>query len=178
MLIALKWSSKCAKSSFRVCVLTYTDTSLILWTVSLKVPVPNCLENEFSLNWQIWSLFLPKQCLCYLLFYKWWKPRFLISKRVFRWFLLNYIDFVHKISHIKPSKYDSSFFTKISISLKKVWGWGCGSEQALKSSYKCCYPWVATQVLCCEWLHSYSGAIIALQQMSLQRCNQIQYFWL
>ncbi len=32
---------------------------------------------------------LRKRCLCYLLFYKWWKPRFLISKRVFRWFLLN-----------------------------------------------------------------------------------------
>ena len=26
---------------------------------------------------------LRKQCLCYLLFYKWWKPRLLISKQVF-----------------------------------------------------------------------------------------------
>ncbi len=65
-----------------------------------------------------------------ILFYKWWKPRFVISKRVFRWFLLNYTDFAHKISHIKPSKYDSTFGTKISICLKKMGGWGCGSEQA------------------------------------------------
>ncbi len=28
--------------------------------LALKVPVPISLENEFSLNWQIWSLFLPK----------------------------------------------------------------------------------------------------------------------
>ncbi len=27
---------------------------------SLEVPVPMSLENEFSLKWQIWSLFLPK----------------------------------------------------------------------------------------------------------------------
>ncbi len=26
----------------------------------LKVLDPKSLENEFSLNWQIWSLFLPK----------------------------------------------------------------------------------------------------------------------
>ena len=44
-----------------------------------------------------------KQCECYLLFYKWWKPYFLISKRAFPWFLLNYTDFAHEISHIKPS---------------------------------------------------------------------------
>ncbi len=62
------------------------------------------------------------QCLCYLLFYKWWKPHFLISKRIFCWFLLNYTDFAHKIWHIKPSKYDSTFGTKISICLKKVRG--------------------------------------------------------
>ncbi len=65
---------------------------------------------------------LRKQYLCYLLFYKWWKPRFLISKRVFRWFLPNYTDFAHTISHMKPSKYDSTFGTKISICLKKVVG--------------------------------------------------------
>ena len=62
---------------------------------------------------------LRKQCLCYLLFYKWWKPRLLISKPVFRWFLLNYTDFAHKISHTKPSKYDSTSGTKIPKCLKK-----------------------------------------------------------
>ncbi len=35
-------------------------------------------------------------------------------------FLLNYTDFVHKISHIKPSKYDSTFDTKISIMFEKM----------------------------------------------------------
>ncbi len=65
---------------------------------------------------------LRKECLCYLLFYKWWKPRFLISKRVFRWFLLNYFEFAHQISHTRPSKYDSTFGTNISICLKKVGG--------------------------------------------------------
>ena len=79
---------------------------IFLFDYLLKVPVPKSLETEFSLNWQIWLLFLPihhpwwknanlyltckqlkkKQCLCYLLFYKWWKLRFIISKRVFRWF--------------------------------------------------------------------------------------------
>ena len=58
----------------------------------------------------------------------------LISKPVFRWFLLNYTDFVHKISHTKPSKYDSTSGTKISIIMfEKNWGgggWGYGSEQA------------------------------------------------
>ena len=73
---------------------------------------------------------LRKHCLCYLLFYNWWKPCLLFSKRVFRCFLLNYTDFAHEISHTKPSKYDSTFGTKISICLKKVGGWGCGSEQA------------------------------------------------
>ncbi len=56
------------------------------------------------------------------MFYKWWKPRFLISKKVFGWFLLNYTDFAHKILHIKPSKYDSTFGNKISKCLKKSWG--------------------------------------------------------
>ncbi len=54
----------------------------------------------------------------------------LISKRVFRCFLLNYTDFAHEISHIKPSKYNSTFGIKISICLKKAGGWGYGSEQA------------------------------------------------
>ena len=39
--------------------------------------------------------FLRKQCKCYLFFYKWWKPCFLISKRAFWWFLRNYTDFAH-----------------------------------------------------------------------------------
>ncbi len=43
-------------------------------------------------------------------------------QEVFRWFLQNYTDFGHKISHIKPSKYDSTFGIKISIYLKKVRG--------------------------------------------------------
>ncbi len=46
---------------------------------------------------------LRKQCLCYLLFYKLWKPCLLISKQVFRRFFLNYTDFANKIS-----KYDST----------------------------------------------------------------------
>ncbi len=71
-----------------------------------------------------------KQCLCYLLFLKWWKPRFLISERVFHRFLPNYKEFAHETSHTQPSKYDSTFGTKISICLKKSGGWGCGSEQA------------------------------------------------
>ncbi len=32
--------------------------------------------------------------------------------------------------HMKPSKYDSTFGTEMSICLKKVGGWGCGSEEA------------------------------------------------
>ncbi len=43
-------------------------------------------------------------------------------QEVFRWFFLIYTDFAHKISHIKPSKYDSTFGTKIAICLKKVGG--------------------------------------------------------
>ncbi len=86
-------------------------------------------------KWQICISFasnnyLRKQCLCYLLCYKWWKPCLLISKPVFRWFLLNYTDFANKISYTNPSKYDSTSGTKISICLNKVGGWGCGSEQA------------------------------------------------
>ncbi len=38
----------------------------------------------------------------------------------FFWFLLNYTDFVLKISHTKPSKYDSTFGTKISICLLRL----------------------------------------------------------
>ncbi len=99
-------------------------------------------ENEFSLNLQIWSHFKTntsstvkklqisisfesyyrKLCLCYLLFLKWWKPRFLISKTVFHWFLPNYKEFVHETSHIESSKYDSTSGTKIFICLKKFWG--------------------------------------------------------
>ncbi len=56
-----------------------------------------------------------KQCWCYLLFLKWWKPRFLISERSFHWFLPNCKQFVHETSHIQPSKYDSTHGTKISI---------------------------------------------------------------
>ena len=40
----------------------------------------------------------------------------------FSWFLLSYTDFAHKISHKKPSKYDSTFGTKISIMFEKSWG--------------------------------------------------------
>ncbi len=37
--------------------------------------------------------------------------------------VLNYTDFAHKISHTKPSKYDSTSGNKISICLKKkIWG--------------------------------------------------------
>ncbi len=98
-------------------------------TSSMVKKLQQCIS--FVSNWR-------KQCLCYLLFYKWWKPRFLNSKRVFRWFLLNYIKFARQISLIRPSKYDSTFGTKISICLKKVGGWGCGSEQAplILSQYK------------------------------------------
>ncbi len=64
---------------------------------------------------------LRKQCLCYLLFYKWWKPRLLITEQVFRRFLLNYADLAYNISHTKPSKYDSTSGTKLRI-LKKVGG--------------------------------------------------------
>ncbi len=63
-----------------------------------------------------------KQCLpvCYLLFY--------MVETTFS-NLLNYTDFVHKISHIKPSKYDSTFGTQISICLKKSLGMrGRGDE--------------------------------------------------
>ena len=84
-----------------------TNTSSMLKKLQLCI--------SFVSNWR-------KQRLCYLLFYKWWKPRLLISKKVFRWFLLNYTDFAHKITHVKPSKYDSTFGTKIAICLKKVGG--------------------------------------------------------
>ncbi len=38
------------------------------------------------------------------------------------WFLPNYKEFAHETSHIQPSKYDSTFGTKISICLKKIGG--------------------------------------------------------
>ncbi len=63
-----------------------------------------------------------KQCLCYFLFLKWWKPRFLISERVFHWFLPDYKEFAHETSHTQPSKYDSNSGTKISMCLKKIGG--------------------------------------------------------
>ena len=44
---------------------------------------------------------LTKQCLCYILFYKWWKPHLVISKQIFCWFLLSNTDFVNKITHTK-----------------------------------------------------------------------------
>ena len=31
----------------------------LIWVLVIKVPVPKFLENEFSLSWQILSLFLP-----------------------------------------------------------------------------------------------------------------------
>ena len=37
-------------------------------------------------------------------------------------FLLNYTDFAKKKSQIKPSTYDSTFDTKVSVCLKKRWG--------------------------------------------------------
>ena len=42
-------------------------------------------------------------------------------QEVFHWFLQNYTNFAHEISHIKPSKYDSTFGTKISM-FEKSWG--------------------------------------------------------
>ncbi len=120
---------------------TFCNTDAVEYGQSLKVPVMKSFENEISLNWQMVTFptitssmveklqicisflsNLRKQCLCYLLFHKWWKTRFLISKRVFRWFLCNYTDFARKISHMKPSKYDSTSGTKIFIPLKKGWG--------------------------------------------------------
>ena len=120
---------------------------------------------------------LRKQCLCYLLFYKWWKPRFLISKRVFRWFLLNYTDLAHKISHIKPSKYDTTFGTKISICLKKVWGirmW-IGT-----SSFNWPYPhWFLTHlVFLSSFLSSWSGSITSTQLWESQLSINKTYVFL
>ena len=50
----------------------------------------------------------------------------------FCWFLLNYTDFAHATSEIKPSKYDVTSGSKIYLRLKKkkLCGWGCGLEQA------------------------------------------------
>ncbi len=45
------------------------------------------------------------------------------------WFLLNYTEFVHETSHIKP--YDSSYaYGGSNYVWKNGGGWGCGSEQA------------------------------------------------
>ena len=44
-----------------------------------------------------------KLCLCHLLFYLLWWPRFLISKQHFRWFLLKNWN-IHSIFHHKSQK--------------------------------------------------------------------------
>ena len=74
-------------------------------------------KNEFFFSFESNNR---KQCLCYLLYYKMVETRFLISKKVFHWFLSNYTEFVHE-TFIQPSKYDSTSGPKISICLKK-WG--------------------------------------------------------
>ncbi len=72
-----------------------------------------------------------KQCLCDLLFLKWWKPRFLISERVFHWFLPNYRELAHETSHTEPYYDSTSVMVQKSPHVwKKLGGWGCGSEQA------------------------------------------------
>ncbi len=90
-----------------------------------------------------------KQCLCYLLFLKWWKPRFLISERVFHRFLPNYKEFAHETSHTQPSKSDSSG-TKISICLKKFGGMRLWIGT---STFKLLFP-VETHPLLLLFLHS------------------------
>ncbi len=63
-----------------------------------------------------------KPMLMLILFYKWWKPRFLISKRVFRWFLLNYIEFAHQISHIKAFQIWLNLWYQNLHMFEKSWG--------------------------------------------------------
>ncbi len=59
-------------------------------------------------------------------------------QRRFCWFFLNCSDFMHQISHTKPSKCDSIFGTKISVCLKiKIGGWGCGTKQAAVKGKTC-----------------------------------------
>ncbi len=56
-----------------------------------------------------------KQCLFYLMVYDMWLPHFLISKRVFHLFLLNYTDFklaTYHTSNILCLKYDSTTLPK------------------------------------------------------------------
>ena len=72
---------------------------------------------------QISDTFTLQLWLCYLLFYLVWCPRFLISKQHFRWFLLKYLEYSHKISPQKSEKYDmKTFGIKITVSLKKIGG--------------------------------------------------------
>ncbi len=85
----------------------HTTTSSIVKKLQISIS----FENNYR-----------KQCLCYLLILKWWKPRFLISERVFHRFLPNYKEFAHETSHTQPSKYDSTSGTNISICLKKIGG--------------------------------------------------------
>ncbi len=63
-----------------------------------------------------------KLCLCYLLFYLVWWPRFLISKQHFCWFLQKYLEYSHQISSHKSEKYDLTFGTKITGGWKKFGG--------------------------------------------------------
>ncbi len=119
-----------------------------------------------------------KQCLCCLLFLKWWKPRFLISERIFHWFLPNYNEFAHETSHTQLSKYDSTSGTKISICLKKIggmrlwigtstfksvlvidwFGWLIDTSRSLRSTfvtdnYRIKVNWVSVKlVLVIDWL--------------------------
>ena len=67
------------------------------------------------------------------LFYKIVETRFLISEMVFHRFIVNYTDFVHETSHVKPSKYDLTSGTKAPYVWKNRRGRGSGSEQALST---------------------------------------------
>ncbi len=40
---------------------------------------------------------LRKQCLCYLLFYEWWKPHFLTFKRFFFFFFADFSSKLHRL---------------------------------------------------------------------------------
>ncbi len=112
----------------------------------LKVPVPMLLENEMSLHWQIWSLFQPichprwiknatvyilsclqairqnKLCVAYCFINSGSNGNniFQFPWCFFRWFLLNYINFVHATSHIKPSEYDQTSGTKFCTCFGKM----------------------------------------------------------
>ena len=92
----------------------------IIW---LKMPVPKSLINKFLLNCQVWILFQPKFVSC-------WQATVLKLLYVLlnvvttfsnfqEEFLINYTDYAHATSYIKPSKHDPYFDAKISVSLKK-----------------------------------------------------------